>query len=286
MILVCGSTGNIGREVVRALTGRQAEFRAAVRGADEAKRLNDTGVNAVVMDFADPQSLDRALAGVDCLFLLTPAVPNQARLEAALVDAAERAGVRRIVKQSLLGAQDPSGGPFNAAHAQSEARLRDSSIVHCVVRPNSFMQNLKAFNAPSIAAGATFYGNQGEGRVSLVDTRDIGDVYAELLLSDGATGICEITGSEAVSNSEVAERLTSILGRPVAYVDVGDDGARSSMSAAGMPDWTVEALVALGRFYRNGSGAKITDSVHRIFGRAPRTLDAYLRENASAFAPR
>ena len=102
MILVTGATGNVGSRVVHELRGRGAPVRALVRDAARGADRLGAGVELAVGDFADPASMRRALAGVDAVLLSCGNQPAQAELEAAAIDAADAAGVRRVVKLSTV----------------------------------------------------------------------------------------------------------------------------------------------------------------------------------------
>ena len=92
-----------------------------------------------------------------------------------------------------------------------------------------------------------------------------------------------LTGPEALSYGQVAQRMTTSLGREVNYVPLADDAYQGALVSAGLPPWYAKGLSELFQFYRAGKGAEVTDVVTRITGRAARTLDAYLTENRARF---
>src|SRR5919112_5134149 len=104
-ILVTGATGNVGSRVVHELRGRGVPVRAFVRDAERATGMPGESVELAVGDFGDPGSIRAALDGVDGVFLACSNQPRQVEYEASVIDAAEEAGVRRIVKLSALGAE-------------------------------------------------------------------------------------------------------------------------------------------------------------------------------------
>jgi len=284
MILVTGSTGRIGREVVRELAALGAEFRALVRKNTDADKLRNQGVETVLGDFTQPQSIQTALQGVERVFVLAPSSPMQAELEGALVDEAKNAGVKHIVKLSVLGAGTQANSALLKWHRQSEQKIEASGIAYTHLRPNAFHQNFVSFYAPSIAADGMLYAPAEECKISWIDTRDIGAVAARVLTESGHEGnIYEITGSEALSYTQIAEKLSALVDKKVTYISVSDEDARQSMISFGAPDWYADGFVALYQFYRQGGGAVITDTVEQVTKTKPRSLDAYLQENAQAF---
>ena len=120
--------------------------------------------------------------------------------------------------------------------------------------------------------------------VSFVGTRDIAAVAVAALRDGGHSGqTYEITGAEALSYGEVAQKLTALLGQPIQYVALDDDAYRAALLSAGLPPWYADGLTALYRFYREGKGAAVTDVAAQVTGRPARTLDAYLAEHRTLF---
>src|SRR5687768_9682387 len=128
MILVTGATGTSGAAIVRALLERAERPRVLVRDPEKAAALLGEDVEIARGDTNDPDSLDAALEGVDRTLMLSPSIPEHAQLEANVVDAAQRAGVKHVVKFSVFGADANSSMRFQRQHAESERRLKDSGI--------------------------------------------------------------------------------------------------------------------------------------------------------------
>ena len=148
-----------------------------------------------------------------------------------------------------------------------------------------FMQNLAPMYGEQVARTSTLFAPAGEARIPWVDTRDIAALACTVLTEVGHEGLVyEITGPEACTYSEVAERLSAQLGRTIKYVDVPDDAAYNSMTGMGMSPWFAHSLITLFHMFRaNGSTALALGTLGRITGRTPRTLDNYLKENIGVF---
>jgi uncharacterized protein YbjT (DUF2867 family) len=283
MILVTGVTGTVGKAVVEGLRKTGTSFRAMVRSEQDAKKL--PAGSAVVGDFADKESLRRAFTGIERLFLVCSPIPQLVELESNAIDVCAEKGVQHMVLNSSLGAGDYSKS-FPAWHTQAENKLKSTQMGWTILRPNSFMQNIVAFNAPSIRAQGAFYVAMGDAKLSLIDVRDLGDVGAHVLLAPGAHArkIYELNGPEAVSYGEVAQRIGRLTGRSVEFVDIPEEAQRKAMLDLGMPEWQVTALLDLQQYYSKlGKGGEVTDTLAKLLGRAPRTLDAFLEENKDAF---
>ncbi|MFB7510013.1 SDR family oxidoreductase, partial [Streptomyces broussonetiae] len=131
MILVTGATGTTGSEVVRQLAARGEKVRALTR--DPARARVPAAVETVRGDYADPDSLAAAMAGVTAAYLVSPPGPGAAH-DTALVAAARAAGVRRLVKLSAIGSDDPATGPTVAWHGEGERVVRESGAQWTVLR--------------------------------------------------------------------------------------------------------------------------------------------------------
>jgi uncharacterized protein YbjT (DUF2867 family) len=284
MILITGVTGTVGSAVAEALRKTGTPFRAMVRSGEDARKL-PAGTATVVGDFADKQSLRKAFAGAERLFLVCSPIPQLVELESNAIDACAETGVQQVVLNSALGAGDYSKS-FPAWHTQVENKLKGTQLGWAILRPNSFMQNIVAFYAPSIRAQGAFYAAMGKAKLSFVDVRDVGAAAGHILLAPGAHvgKTYELNGPEAVSYGEVAQRIARITGRSVQFVDIPEEAQRKATLDLGMPEWQVTALLELQQYYSKlGKGREVTDTLEKLMGRAPRTLDAFVEENKDAF---
>jgi uncharacterized protein YbjT (DUF2867 family) len=281
-ILITGGTGTVGSVLLEKLVAADANVRALVRTPSKAERIKASGIEAVLGDLDKPETLLAALDGVDKVFLLTSPSERQAELERNVITAARSAGVSHIVKLSAFGA-GPDTPPLIHNHYLIEQEIESAGIPFTHLRPNGFMQNI-LMSAPTIKEKGLFYGPLGETKVSYVDARDIAAVAAATLTKVGHQGKAyEITGPQALSNKEVAQEFSSVLGKDVQYVDVPLEASRSSMLGLGMNAWLVDRLIGLFEFYRDGRAAKITDVVREVTGQEPITFRQFVREHVESF---
>jgi uncharacterized protein YbjT (DUF2867 family) len=286
-VLVTGATGRIGSELVRCLRQRGAPVRALVHTPANASALAAGGIEIVAGDFQEPASLDRAVAGVERVFLLSPPNPRQVELQGNLVQAARRAGVGHIVKVSALGASPDWPLPIPRWHWETEQQIEQAGFAFTHLRPNYFMQMILTLSLEVIHSG-TLSVPAGAGRVSMVDARDIAVVAGAALLEPGHAGrVYEITGPEALSFGDVAQQLTEASGRPVKYVDVSPDTALAALVAAGVPTWWAEYRVGVYRLYQeagpDGWSARVTTTVAEVGKQQPRRFSDFARDFRAAF---
>ncbi len=276
-VLVTGATGNVGREIVRALTARNVAVRAGMRKPAQAEQA--PGVEAVWLDYERPESFAPAMAGAKTLALLMPALnpPNEVEQATALVDAARRAGVEYIVKLSVIGADLNDA----SAHRQVEKYIEATSIPYAHLRPNFYMQNYTMYNTDDIKYRNRIYLPAGDGKQSLIDSRDLGDAFAIVLTEPGHTGRAyTLTGSESLDHDEIAAILSQALGRTITYARPSPEEYQQTMRAAGMPEARINTMLGLYGAVAQGWVAAISPDLPTLLGRAPITFAQYARDYA------
>lgn len=254
------------------------------RSQEDAGKV-PAGVEVAIADFADRGSLDRAVDGVEKVYLVCSPIPQLVEFESNMIEACRTGGVRHLVQSSALGA-DTYDKSFPRWHRAVEERVRASGLPATILRPESFMQNIATYFAGTINSQSAFYAAGGSAPIGFVDARDVGAVAAKVLTSEGHAGkTYTVTGPEALDYSEVAEKLSALLGTPVKYIALTQEQLRQSMRDMGMPDWQVEALADLQAYYTDGPGAKVTGDVRAVLGREPIRFEQFLRDYAGAFKP-
>lgn len=281
MILITGATGTVGSEVLKQAVAANLPLHAAYTSTDKAKSA--PRVEAVVLDYTKPKTIRASLKGIEKAFLVGPPTANVAEMEARFVDEAKRAGVKHIVKLSALGGRTAI---FPSLHRDSEEHIEASGIPFTFLRPNGFMQNFVNYSSATIRAQNAFYGAQGNGAVSHIDVRDIATVAVKVLSEKGHEGKSyPLTGLEALTNEQVADKLSRGLGRPIRYVDLAPGDFKQALLGAGMPEWSVNALLDLQRMYREGGASMVDPAVQRLLGRPAISFEHFVRDYANAFQP-
>ena len=278
--LITGATGDVGSKVVKQLIQRGERPRVFARNAEKAHAQFGDKVDIVSGDLSDAASLQRALAGVEKLFLVNsgPQIPV---LDGLAVQAAKTAGVRHIVKLSSLDVEQKLA--IGAWHAKGEAAIRASGIRFTFVRPTGFMSNLLAWSRAIVAEGIV-RSSTGDGKRPFIHSEDIAAVAVRALTADDYVGkALPITGPQSLSFAEITEKIGSAIGRQLKYQPVSDEEAGRRFSATGASAEEVAAHVELWRAIREGRVGATTNEVERILGRKPIALDQWLVENAPAF---
>ena len=273
MILVTGASGTVGSEVVKALGGRSAGVRAGYRTRPQNV---PAGVESVKLDYERPETIRPALQGVDTLFLLS----NTVDPERKVVDEAKRAGVKRIVKLSVIGAAE-EGFTFARWHRAVEKYIEASGLGWTFLRPNGFMQNVVTYMGETIRSQSAIYSPAGNAAASHIDARDVGAVGARVLTDKGHEGKAyELTGPAALTYGQIAEILSRVLGRTIGYVPISPEQYRQAAVAAGTPEGYADALVDLNRYYLEGKASVVTPSVRQLTGRDAIPFEQFARDHA------
>lgn len=142
MILVTGAGGTVGTALTEVLKAEGHRFRAAYHSPDKAEKAKSKGYDAVQLDFAAPETLRRALAGVETVFLLGTGIRGQVEGETNVVNAAKAAGAKKLVKLSAWGAADEQ---FSLAkmHRTIECTIEASGLAWTFLRPNGLHAELR-----------------------------------------------------------------------------------------------------------------------------------------------
>ena len=289
-ILVTGATGTLGSEVVKQLSSATpaVNIKAGVHSAQNVKKVKDGDrVEVVLIDYNKLEHLKEALSQVDKLFLLTPDVPNAHELASNMVIEAKKAGIRHIVKQSVMGADLEADVGTLRLHRQAERIIEQSEIPFTFLRPNEFMQNFINFHSPSIKNNNVFYLPLEDAKVSLVDVRDIAAVAVKSLTEDRSdkhnNKTYLITGPEALSYHQAAEILSNATGKKISYVNISEEEARGAMKEMGMSDWLINTISELHDYFRKGNASQVSSAVEEVTEKKPISFSQFAKDYAEAF---
>ena len=275
-LAITGSTGALGALVVQRLAG--SDFRLDVRLlVRDPPRAPDIDVDVRVCSYDDHQASLEALRGVETLFMVSGAeAPDRRAQHRTFIAAAAEAGVDHVVYTSFAGADPEATFTLGRDHADTEAALRESGMAFTILRDGFYTDVLPLFADDSGA----IRGPAGRGRVAAVARADVAEVAAAVLRAPqehvGAT--YTLTGPEALSLEEVAERAGRALGRDLRYVEESVEEAYASRREA-YPEaeqYQLDAWVSTYTAIADGSCEQVTDDVRRVSGREPRRLEEAL----------
>jgi len=285
-IAVLGATGNTGKEVVDALKKAGAVVIAGTRDEKKFDDLKKMGALPVKFDFQDPKTFEAALKEVDGVYLALPLNPKEADLTKALLKTAKECKVPFFVRLSAMGADATKGG-FEMAkwHGKADDVLRQSGIPWVILQPNFFMSNI--FNQKdAVQKTGNMYGVSGTTcKTSYVAVADIAAVAVECLMNPDkhASHSYPLTGPQALTEGDIAEKLGKARGTPVKYVEQDQKSFKDALVAAKYPDWLVQGVTDLEHAKKQGWCGAITFHVPELTGRAATSFDTYVATVARAF---
>jgi len=288
-ILVTGSTGTIGSQVLSHLQGRNVEVRALTRSPETAQL--PSGVTAVRGDLADPDSVRAALQGVSTLFLLAPNVADELTQAMLTLTVAREAGIKGIVYLSVFGGDAYADVPHFAGKYTVERMIEALDLPATILRPAYFIQN--DLRQKDVLLNVGVYGAPiGSKGISMVDIRDIGEAAAIELVrrEQAATPLGRETyalvGPDSLTGDGIATIWSEALGRAIRHG--GDDlVAMEQRTKTMLPAWHALDLRLMFSRYQTEGAVATADDIERLtklLGHAPRSYAAFARDAAIQWA--
>ena len=277
-ILVTGATGSISSLVIPQLLAAGARVRAFVHNPDKAKGLADKGVEIISGDFDNAAQVQKAFDGVSAVFLLTAAGEKADAQARNAIAAAKKTGSPYIVRLSVIKAGPDAPTANTRNHGQTEQDLKASGLPYAILRAHFFMQNIFG-SAQTIGAEGVFYQGMGDGKLGMIDVRDIADAAAKVLLDRSHAGkTYTLTGPESITWHKAAEAFTAALGQPVKYVPIPPEGVAEAIRKMGWGEWGALVMKDYSAAYGKGWGDFVTDDVKKLTGHPARTIEQFARE--------
>ncbi len=240
-IAITGATGQLGRLVIEKLKQKlpAGDIVALARKPEKAAEL---GVSARAADYADPETLPAALAGIDTLLLISSSEVGQRAVQHGnVIDAAKKAGVKRIVYTSLLHA-DRSVLSLAEEHRQTEAALKASGVPHTILRNGWYSENYTASIGPALAHGALI-GSAGDGKISAAPRADYAEAAVAALTGAGHDGkVYELAGDSAWTLADLVAEVSKQSGKTVVYQNLPEADYAAALKGVGLPEGLAAAI--------------------------------------------
>jgi uncharacterized protein YbjT (DUF2867 family) len=287
MILVTGAAGISGTAVIRELTRNGASARALVRDRARAMALEGLpGIEVIEGDMQRPETLGQALAGVERALMISTANPAMVDVQCAFIDACKKAGVRFVIKfsgkESGVGF-DARKFRYGAMHEDIELHLERSGLAWAHLRPSQFM-HVYLREASTISAQGALRLPFEDIALAPVDVEDVAKAAHALLVGTGyESQAFEMTGPEALTMAEIAERISAAVGKAVRYVNITLEERRAALLSAGTPPQFVDDLIDQAVERRKRPVSDIRLETHSRFGIRPTTFGEFAIRNSQAF---
>lgn len=273
--LIIGSSGTVGTELAKILKSKGQSIVLAT----SKKELKSGQVH---LNLLNQEGLETAFENVDRLFLLSPpGHTNQHQLLIPIIEMAKKKKVKKVVLMTAMGANAVEEAPFR----QVEIHLEKSGLNYNIIRPNWFMQNFNSFWIHGINNDGKIYLPVAKAKGSFIDARDIATVAAELLLSDKLNNKdFDLTGTDVINHDQVADILSNVTGRKIAYQDIEPATMLKSLLGAGLPNDYANFMLMILDFFKQGYSERTTDAVEKITGRKPISFKKYAEDYKASWA--
>jgi uncharacterized protein YbjT (DUF2867 family) len=287
-----GQQGRTGRHVSEMLLARGVAVRAFVHKLDErSDRLRALGAEVVEGNFLDIRSAQRAVQGVSAIYFAYPVQDGLLDATATMALAAREAGISRLIDLEMLVSSPDAPTPRMRQNYLSEQVFEWAGVGAAHVRATVFFENLRALSRLSLAAQGTIRLPWGDidTEIPLVAAEDVARVAVGLLTraSVPAGSSYPLIGA-VISLREIIATFGRVLGREVRYEEISDEEWRSGALARGAPQHAVEHLSNLWRTFRTfgqrppSARFEVTDTIEKLGGAAPKTFEAFVREEQGA----
>jgi len=271
-LVLTGTTGHVGGGAARLLAAGGHRVHQIVRDAARAPQLPGMETS-VVTGMDDREGLLAALAPGDRVFMVSAWTEHdeRMRLHRAFVDVAADAEIAHLVYLSFVNASPTAAFEHARSHAETEDHIRASGLPFTFLRTSYYQFCLAAF-----FVGGEVRGPAGE--VGWVAREDCAGAVAAAMVGDGQNRTYDITGPEALTFEQSAERVGALLGRTFPHV-------REDAPRPGGEEWKEGIRMRGTEAIRRGELATVGDGVRRLTGRDPVPIDNYVRTHAADFLP-
>jgi NAD(P)H dehydrogenase (quinone) len=275
-ILVTGASGQLGRMVALQLLERAPadELVLVTRRPNALADLAERGAEVRHGDFDDPASLPAAFAGAERMLLIsTNNIGQRMPQHTAAIEAATAAGVGHVVYTSLSNpVPGHPTGDVAEEHRATEDLLFASGMAWTILRYGAYADLQVPLGAMAVSYGKLVT-NAGEGRIAPIARHDCAAAAVAVLTSAGHEGkTYDVTGPEALTQSDIAALVSEVSGQRVEVMPIGDRRLAWALGRLGAPKTVARAVVNLGVATRENYFDVVDPAFEALTGRRPDSL--------------
>jgi len=281
-VLVTGATGNTGSLLVPALLRENVDVRIFVRDAAKAKPLEDLGAEVVTGDLNKTETILPAVKNVDKIYLLTWNGETQLQQAENVLNAAkEDGGNPHIIRHSMWG---PDNSRIIKQGYKIEEMIKSSGLPWTILKPTFYMQNTM-MAAQTISSDGMIYWDMKDGKLGMIDVRDIADSAFSVITGEGHEGKSYIlTGPVAISFNDIAKTFSRVLDKEVKYVNVPGEASLQAMIGMGVPEWIAKGYVELSEGFSENFANSTTKNIEILTGHPARSFEQFSNDFAQVFS--
>jgi uncharacterized protein YbjT (DUF2867 family) len=279
-VLVTGATGNTGSLLVPKLLKSDVDVSIFVRDETKAASLTEMGARIVLGDLDKPETIRPAVENVDKIYLLTWNGQSQLKQAENILDEISKVGNPHIIRHSMWGSENSR---IIKQGYRIEEMIKSSGMPWTILKPTFFMQNTM-MAAQTIASDGTIYWDMKDGKLGMIDVRDIADAAFAAITKNGHEGKSYIlTGPKPVSFHDIAHIFSRVLSKEVKYVNVPGETSFQAMIGMGMPEWIAKGYQELSEGFSDNFANSTTDNVEMLTGHKARSFEQFAADFAQVF---
>ncbi|MBC8110911.1 MAG: SDR family oxidoreductase [Verrucomicrobia bacterium] len=275
-ILVTGATGHLGSAVIETLLKKipAQQIAVLVRKTEKQLELQAKGLHAHLGNYDDPDSLEKAMNGVDIVLLISSTDEgDRMQQHRNVVDTAKKAGVKSIAYTSRsLHDKTTLSNQLMLEHFDTEDYIKQSKLKYTIFRNALYMDVLPLFVGKQVFETGIFQ-PAGDGKVAFALRKEMGEAIANVLLNEASEyKTYRFTGSKVYSFDDIASVLTELSGKEVTYTSVEIPAFVEMMKGKGLPEIMVKKIIDFNTDIKNGQEAEVRDDLEKKLGRKPASL--------------
>lgn len=284
MIVVTGANGKLGRKVVEELLQRlpAGYIGVSVRDVDKVRDLQERGVRVRQGNFDDSESLLLAFEEASQVLMISSHSLGEVavRQHQTAIDAAKKAGVRRLLYTSQMFSSATSHFPPMNVHAATEKMLKSSGMAFTSLRNGFYAASAIMWMGDALETGELIAPE--DGPVAWTTHSDLAEAAAVILTEQRYDGITPpLTASEAIDMNRIASIASKALDRPIRRIVVSDDEYRSHLVSRGLPKAMVDMLTGMFEASRQGDFSQTNPELENLIGRSPVNFTDFLKDTIS-----
>jgi len=284
MILVTGATGHLGKATIEHLLKHTPadNIAAFVRDENKAAFLKEKGVDIRIGNFKDTSSIEKAMNGIEKVFLISSSDhDNIYQQHKNVVDAAKKASVKHLVYTGMA-IRNPTTSSLKMMMDTlfgTEDYIKESNLTYTILRNTLYADVVPFYVGEAVFENGVIYIPAENGKTPYAIRREMGEAAANVLLQSGHENkTYEITGSELYSYEDIAKILSELSGKNVSYISPAPEDYTDKLKQAGVPEMGIAILSGFIADQRDGQYQITTDNLQTLLGREPMTLRESLKE--------
>jgi NAD(P)H dehydrogenase (quinone) len=284
MILITGSTGQLGKSTIEFLLKKlpASQIAALARDEEKAGSLKEKGIEVRKGDYDDKASLVSAFKGIDKLFFVSGSdVFKRMQQHKNVVEAAKEAGVKHIIYTSFSRKNETESNPLGIiakSHIETDKIIRESGISFTILLNGLYADVLPMFFGEKVFETGIFL-PAGDGKAAYVSRNDIAEAAANIISTPGHEGNeYVLANSENYSLQTAAELLASLSGKPVSYQQPDAKEYRAVLTNAGVPAEFISLMADFSEAIKQGEFETNHSDMEELLGRKPASLKEFFQQ--------